>query len=335
MTISEFELIRRYFANSEYQFSRAGIELGIGDDGALLKIPADQLLVMSMDVLVDSIHFPPKADPRLIAQRSLAVNLSDMAAMAAEPLCFTLGLTLPEVNEKWLTEFSAGLLQMARQHNCPLVGGDTSRGPLQIAIQVQGLVAPDKVMRRSGAHPGDSIYVSGHLGDGAIALLSMNLPSSLGKEFAMEQKILSEADRSHFLAAYYQPEPRLELARALAGLATSGIDISDGLAGDLGHILQASAVGAVLQIEKLPFSDAAIRNMSASNRQLAALFGGDDYELCVTVAPALCAQAEAAASALGIPFTRIGEIVDGSGMQCVNLQGKLQEFHQNSFQHFR
>ncbi len=335
MTISEFELIRRYFANSEFQFSRSGVELGIGDDGALLKIPADRLLVMSMDVLVESIHFPQQADPRLIAQRSLAVNLSDMAAMAAEPLCFTLGLTLPEANEKWLAEFSAGLLQMARQHNCPLVGGDTSRGPLQIAIQVQGLVASDKVLRRSGARPGDSIYVSGHLGDGAIALLCMNLPSALGEEFAMEQQILSESDRSHFLAAYYQPEPRLELAQALAGLATSGIDISDGLAGDLGHILKASAVGAVLQLEKLPFSDAAMHSLSASNRQLAALFGGDDYELCVTVPPALSAQAEAAASAVGVPFTRIGEIVEGSGIRCVNPQGKLQDFHREAFQHFR
>lgn len=335
MTISEFELIRRYFADSDLQFSRSGVALGIGDDGALLEVPANRLLVMSMDVLVASIHFPQQADPRLIAQRALAVNLSDMAAMAAEPLCFTLGLTLPEADEKWLAGFSTGLLQMARQYNCPLVGGDTTRGPLQIAIQVQGLVAPEKVLRRSGALAGDSIYVSGFLGDGAIALLSMDLPAALGNEFVMEQKNLTEADRSHFHAAYYQPEPRIELARALAGLASSGIDISDGLAGDLRHILEASEVGAVLQVAQLPYSDAAIHCMSTANRQLAALFGGDDYELCVTVAPALCAEAEAAAAAVGVPFTRIGEIVAGSGMQCVNGQGKLQEFHREAFQHFR
>lgn len=335
MTYSEFEIIRRYFADSDLQFTRAGIILGIGDDGALLEVPANRLLVMSMDVLVASIHFPPAADPALIAQRALAVNLSDLAAMAAEPLCFTLGLTLPEANVDWLEGFSRGLLQLARQYNCPLVGGDISRGPLNIAIQVQGLVAPDRVLRRSGAKIGDKIYVSGYLGDGAIALLSLGLPTALGDGFTMAQKHCTADDRAYFHAAYFQPTPRIALAQALGSCASSGIDISDGLAGDLGHILEASAVGAVLHTASLPFSAAASRCMSASNRELAALFGGDDYELCVTVAPAQCAAAEAAAAASGVPFTRIGEIVAGTGLQCRDSAGNTRQFDQTAFQHFR
>lgn len=334
MTHSEFEIIRRYFADSDLQFSRAGITLGIGDDGALLDVPANRLLVMSMDVLVASIHFPPQADPALIAQRALAVNLSDMAAMAAEPLCFTLGLTLPEANADWLAGFSTGLLQLARQYNCPLVGGDISRGPLNIAIQVQGLVAQDKVLRRSGAKIGDRVYVSGYLGDGAIALLSLGLPTALGDGFTLQQEGCTPADHAHFHAAYYKPQPRIALAQALAGCASSGIDISDGLAGDLGHILQASAVGAVLHTANLPYSAAALQCVSAANRELAALYGGDDYELCVTVAPAQCAAAEAAAAAVGVPFTAIGEIVAGSGLRCIDGAGKTQKFDRTAFQHF-
>jgi len=189
MTISEFDIIRRYFAESGLQFERAGIALGIGDDAALLKLPSEEMLALSMDVLVEAIHFPVNAEPALIAQRALAVNLSDMAAMAAEPLCFTLGLTLPVANTEWLSEFSKGLLEMAQRYNCPLVGGDISRGPLNIAIQVHGLVSPERVLRRSGAAIGDQIYVSGCLGDGAIALASMGLPAHLGADFQLKPNL--------------------------------------------------------------------------------------------------------------------------------------------------
>lgn len=335
MPHSEFEIIGRYFADSGLQFPRAGITLGIGDDGALLNVPSDHLLVMSMDVLVESVHFPPNADPALLAQRALAVNLSDMAAMAAEPLCFSLGLTLPEANADWLAGFSTGLLQVARHYNCPLVGGDLSRGPLNIAIQVQGLVQPDKVMRRSGASIGDRIYVSGYMGDGAIALASMGLPTHLSDAFALLNRTCTPRQRAYFLAAYYQPEPRIALAQALAPFASSGIDISDGLAGDLGHILRASGVGAMLQTSSLPYSEAARHCMSAANCELAALYGGDDYELCVTVAPAQCAAAAAAAAAVGVPFTCVGEIIAGSALQCMNSDGKVREIGPAAFQHFQ
>lgn len=332
---SEFEIIRRYFAESGLQFPRAGITLGIGDDGALLDVPANRLLVMSMDVLVESVHFPLNADPKLLAQRALAVNLSDMAAMAAEPLCFTLGLTMPQADSDWLAGFSAGLLDLAQRYNCPLVGGDISRGPLNIAIQVQGLVAPDKVMRRTGAAVGDQIYVSGCLGDGAIALASMELPTQFGAAFRLEPGCATAAIQAHFRGAFYQPEPRIELALAIAHCVSSGIDISDGLAGDLGHLLRANAVGAVLDSASIPYSEAARTCMSDSNRQLAALFGGDDYELCVTVAPAHCAAAEAAAAATGIAFTRIGAIVSGSELTVRDRTGQAQLIDAAAFQHFR
>lgn len=335
MPQSEFEIIRRYFADSGLQFPRAGITLGIGDDAALLNVPSDHLLVMSMDVLVESVHFPPNADPALLAQRALAVNLSDMAAMAAEPLCFTLGLTLPQADAGWLAGFSAGLLKLARHYNCPLVGGDLARGRLNIAIQVQGLVQPDKVMRRSGANIGDRIYVSGYMGDGAIALASMGLPTHLGDAFALLNRECTPLQRAYFHAAYYQPEPHIALAQALAPFTNSGIDISDGLAGDLGHILRASGVGATLQTSALPYSEAARHCMSPRNCELAALYGGDDYELCVTVAPAQCAAAEAAAAAVGVPFTCIGEIVAGSSLQCIDGGGNSREIGRAAFQHFQ
>ncbi len=334
MIPSEFEIIRRYFAESGLQFPRAGVTLGIGDDGALLNVPADKLLVMSMDVLVEGIHFPPQADPALVAQRALAVNLSDLAAMAAEPFCFTLGLTLPAANNAWLSGFSSGLLQLARAFNCPLVGGDISRGPLNIAIQVQGLVEPDRVMRRSGAKVGDQIYVSGSLGDGAIALASLGLATQFGDSMQLQAGAATAQHLLYLHAAYYQPEPRIALAQALAPHVSSGIDISDGLAGDLGHILRANGVGGLLQLSALPFSDAARACMSASNCQRAALYGGDDYELCVTVAPAQCAAAEAAAAATGIAFTRIGVIVAGTALHGVDADGSTRAIEPGAFRHF-
>lgn len=333
--MSEFDIIRRYFAESGLQFERAGITLGIGDDAALLQPPPDSMLAISMDVLVESIHFPANAEPALIAQRALAVNLSDMAAMAAEPLCFTLGLTLPHADDDWLSDFSAGLLVLAQRYNCPLVGGDLSRGPFNIAIQVHGLVAPDRVMRRSGAGIGDQIYVSGCLGDGAIALASMGLPAQLGADFLLKPNTLDAAGQHYFKEAFYKPEPRIELARACAPYCSSGIDISDGLAGDLGHILRANGVGAVLNAAAIPYSSHAEHCMTAANRQLAAFYGGDDYELCVTVAPEHCAAVEVAASACDIRFTRIGEIVIGAELHCIDETGISQRVGRAAFEHFR
>lgn len=337
MVASEFDIIQRYFAESGLQFPRDGVNFGIGDDAAILQLPAHRLLVMSMDVLVETIHFPEHADPALIAQRALAVNLSDMAAMGAEPLCFTLGLTLPRADTDWLAGFSAGLLLPAQHFNCPLVGGDLSRGPLNIAIQVQGTVAPDKVIRRNGAAVGDQVYVTGNLGDGALALAAMGISASSGSVSTapVRDDAPLSAYTDYLQAAYYQPEPRIQLAQKLAPFVSSGIDISDGLAGDLGHVLRASNVGALLHAAHLPYSDAALACMSEANRQLAALYGGDDYELCVTVAPQNCAAAEAAARELGTEFTRIGEIVAEPGLRIINSSGEIATIQPAAYQHFK
>lgn len=334
MSHSEFDIIRRYFAQSGLAFPREGVANRIGDDAALLKIPDSDLLAMSMDLLVESVHFPAGADAAAVGYRALAVNLSDLAAMAATPLCFTLGLSLPRADEAWLAGFSAGLLELAQQFNCPLVGGDLVRGPLSIAIQVQGLVTPDRVLRREGARVGDDIYVSGTLGDAAIALVSFGLDAGLGSDFAFLPG-QPEADcETHFHAAYYRPQPRIDLARALAPFVTSGLDLSDGLAGDLGHLLAAGAVGARLETAALPLSGPAERAMSRGNGERAALYGGDDYELCVTVSPANRSAAEAAAAAVGVRFTRIGKIVADPGLQLVDGSGADRVVTGAAYQHF-
>lgn len=334
MSQSEFEIIRRYFAESGLAFERAGVELGIGDDAALLRVPQDKLLTMSVDVLVAGVHFPAQADPALVANRALAVNLSDLAAMAAQPFCFTLGLVLPMADEQWLQRFSQGLLQLAQQFNCPLVGGDTTRGPLTISIQVQGLCTPEQVVTRDGARPGDKLYVSGNLGDGAIALASLGLPTHLGESFNIDPAEQADSCRQYFEAAFYKPVPRLELAQRCAGLVNAGIDISDGLLGDLGHITAASGVGALLHTPLFPYSASALCCMTAENRLRAALFGGDDYELCLSVAPDNCDAFEKGAAETATSVRCVGEIIAGSGITCLDEHGSALSLDANSFDHF-
>ena len=335
MVHTEFEIIRRYFAESGLCFDKPGVELAIGDDGALLSLPPDRLLCMTMDVLAEGIHFPPAADPALVANRALAVNLSDLAAMGAEPFCFTLGLVMPHGDSDWLERFSAGLLALARRFQIPLVGGDTTKGPLSISIQAQGLLSPDAVIRRSGARPGDRIYVTGSVGDGAIALAAMGLETHLGESFQINRERLSPDCLGYFETAYYKPEPRVALAAACAPLVSSGIDISDGLYGDLGHILEVSGVGAVLQVDALPWSESARCCMSAGNRLRAALFGGDDYELCVTVAPQHCGEFERMAVNLDTRVSCIGTITEGGAIRCVNAAGDDIAIADHAYVHFQ
>lgn len=334
MSQSEFEIIQRYFVDSGLGFARTGVVLGIGDDAALLQLPPNRLLAISMDTLLAGVHFPATAEPALIARRALAVNLSDLAAMAATPLCFTLGLVLPESNGAWLQGFSEGLLDLARKYECPLVGGDTTHGELSITIQVQGTVDADRVLRRDGAEVGDRIYVSGFLGDGAIALASLGLDSHLGRNFALNKSQPSASCFEYFKQAYYQPKPRLELAQACASIMSSGIDISDGLYGDLKHIVTASGKGAQLRVNLFPYSDAAIACMSADNRMQAALYGGDDYELCFTVPPKSCQALEQAALALNTKVTCIGEVIRGSEIICIDASGSELAVSTKSYDHF-
>lgn len=331
---SEFELIHRFFATPKLSFSREGIDLGIGDDAALIEIPPNKYLAMSMDVLISGIHFPEDADPSLIANRALAVNLSDLAAMAAEPYCFTLGLVLPQSDEKWLADFASGLGQLASQYNCPLVGGDTSSGPMSISIQVQGLVDRDRAARRSGADVGDRIYVTGTLGDGAIALLALGLDSHLGSNFSLAVNEPSAACLQFFEDAYFKPQPQIEFASRAGKIFSSCIDISDGLQGDLQHILDESEVAGNIKLDAMPYSKSAMCCVSPENSLLAALFGGDDYELCFTVAEKDCAELESIAKEVGVRVTCIGDINAGEGIEYLGADGAPVKLKPQAFQHF-
>jgi len=257
MAQQEFEIIENYFKNSGLCFETAGVDVGIGDDCAVLSLDPQQQLAVSMDLLQEGVHFPESAIPELIAQRALAVNLSDLAAMGAEPLCFTLGLSLPEADETWLEAFSRGLLKSAKQYNCPLVGGDLIRGNLHLAIQVHGQFPIGQGLLRTGARPGDLIYVTGSLGDGAAALALLGSFSGFiyqgnGKsannektdkkpdQEIIDKTSLSLSQRDYLINAFYCPVPRIEAGIALRGIASSAIDVSDGLLSDVGQLIRAS-----------------------------------------------------------------------------------------------
>ncbi len=319
--LTESETVRRLLAGPGPAFPRDGVRLGAGDDAAALAVPAGRLLCVSADTLVEGVHFPAGTEPEQVGRRALAVNLSDLAAMGASPLCFTLSLTLPAADRDWLDGFSRGLAAPAREHDCPLVGGDTNAGPLSVTIQVHGLVAEDAMIRRNGAKPGDRIYVSGCLGDGAVALAVLGCGTHLGAAFEVDAKALDAAQRGYLERAFYRPTPRIALGRACGALVSAGIDVSDGLDGDLGHILKASGVGAAVRLEALPRSAAAARCAGPEAWRLAALFGGDDYELCLTVPPERCGELEALASELDTPLRAIGEIAAGRGVRYLGADG--------------
>lgn len=332
---TEFDLIRRHFAESSLQFSRDEIVLGIGDDAALVDCPLDKLLCIATDVLVEGTHFPSAAPPELIAHKALAVNLSDMAAMGASPFCFTLGLTLPHVEEEWIALFSKGLLSLAQEFSCPLLGGDTTRGPLAVAITVHGLADKFKQIRRRGAKVGDHIFVTGTLGDSAIALPVMGLPSHLGDNFHIEMKNISEESRCYFEEAYFRPVPRVGFGHASAEYVSSGIDLSDGLLGDLKHIISGSDVGARIEIDRLPFSAAAKSCASQNTLREAALFGGDDYELCFTAAPHQRDKLESLAKKFNIVISHIGEVIAGDAILLFDDGGTELKFDHHAYEHFR
>ena len=332
MSYSEFQLIRRFFVDQGLGFERQGVVLGIGDDAAIVQPPAGMALALSLDTLVAGIHFSEDAAPEQIANRALAVNLSDLAAMAAEPLCFTLGLTLPTSDDRWLQRFSAGLLPLAREFNCSLVGGDTTRGPLAITVQVHGFGAADSLLRRSTAQPGDCLCVTGTLGDAAAALLALDTQSHLGKGFRFEHEP-TPAERDYFVARYFAPTPRVNFSRSNAAMINACIDISDGLIGDLGHLLEASGAGAELDVALLPYSAAVKRTLSREHAEQAALAGGDDYELCFTVPVSQLASVQAQGAALGVNVTQIGQVSDKPGLRLTR-DGRRIDSAGESYQHF-
>lgn len=294
--LSEFSLIDRYFARRARTSRTARAALGIGDDCALLEPQAGAMLAISTDMLVEGRHFLADVDPNALGHKALAVNLSDLAAMGAKPQSFTLALALPQAREEWLAAFSEGMFELAERFECELVGGDTTGGPLNICITVIGEVPPQLALRRDAAQPGDDIWISGTLGDARAGL------GVLRNEWTVDPD-----DAATFCRALERPEPRVALGLALRGHARAALDISDGLAGDLLHILERSRVNAVVDVDAIPRS-AALRRLPSEVQRRCTLAGGDDYELCFTAPAHARADVEAAGKSVSLPVTRIGTI---------------------------
>ncbi len=320
MALSEFELIKQYFTEPGQTSVNNDVVQGIGDDCAIIKPRPDCELVVSVDTLVADVHFPASANPYDIACRALAVNVSDLAAMGASPGWFTLALTLPEPNPDWLAFFSKGLFDSAKQHGLALVGGDTTRGPLAITLQVLGYVPVGQALRRNGANVGDNIYVTGFLGM-AGAWLELT-----GQQQKRQDKQLYE----HF----YRPPSRLALGKALTGIASAAIDISDGLLADLQHILEQSRVGAEVLLEQIPCSARVAELLGEARAQALALSAGDDYELCFCAPGNLTDTIEALARDHDLAITCIGRICSGENLVLLDADRQPVSVDRKGYQHF-
>ena len=329
MLMGEFELIQRFFTRPT---PRA--VLGVGDDCALLQPAPGMQMAISTDMLVAGRHFFADTDPRRLGHKALAVNLSDLAACGARPLAFTLALALPTADAAWLAPFAEGLLSLADEQGCELVGGDTTQGPLNICITVFGEVPSGQALLRSGARAGDDIYVSGSLGDARLALEALQGHIQLPDDLLAQVRLRLE-----------RPTPRVALGMALRGVASAAADISDGLSGDLGHILQRSGVGATLDTSIATYliakrscltgaTDIFCPNASGPTALQYVLAGGDDYELVFCAAPAQRAAVVAAAQASGTPVTRIGHIDREPGLRLVDAHGAAVAHTFASFDHF-
>jgi thiamine-monophosphate kinase len=318
--MSEFDLIARYFTRPAAPGGRA--VLGIGDDCALLAPTPGMQMAISSDMLVEGRHFFPDADPSALGHKCMAVNLSDLAAMGAQPLAFTLALALPAAQDAWLAPFSAGLLALADRHGCELIGGDTTKGPLTICITVFGEIPAGGALRRDAAQVGDDIWISGALGDARLALAGYR-----------NEITLAEADQRLAGERMHRPTPRVALGLALRGIARAAIDISDGLGGDLGHILERSGVGATLGVDALPAGPVLQRQARALQRRFA-LAGGDDYELCFTAASDRRDAVLRAAAASGVDVTRVGVIEHAPGLRLRAADGSALDLSFPSFDHF-
>lgn len=313
--MGEFELIRTLFRPLAESTWRDGVRLGPGDDCAIQKIPPGQELVFSIDTLVAGVHFPVGYEPNRLGWRALAVATSDLAAMGADPVCYTLALTLPDADETWARSLCDGLREASLAFGIALAGGDITRGPLTLSLQVHGTVPEGKAIGRHGAKPGDLVAVSGPLGGAAAAL------NWLGEESP-------PASAQGFLARYHRPVPRCDLGRRLRSVASAAIDISDGLVADLGHVLEASGVGARLEQDRIP------RTFGAAQATLEqALYGGDDYELCVTLPPAILQRLP---DGVADELTVIGEVCRGEGLRLMLVNGVIEEIPGAAgYDHFR
>jgi len=319
MLETEFDIIHHYFTRQPCR--RDDVLTGIGDDAAVLKVPPERELVVCMDTLIEGVHFPMGTPAAAVGHKALAVNLSDLAAMGAEPSWATLSLTLPEPDSTWLEDFAKGFFALASRHGMQLIGGDTTHGPLAVTVQAHGYVPPGQALMRAGAKPGDRIYVTGTLGDAALAL---RLPGN------------AQADLRRRLE---YPEPRLDAGILLRGLASAAIDISDGLLADLDHLLETKGLGASLKIEELPLSAAFSAAWPRFAKQGATYYeiplsGGDDYELCFTVPERHSAEVERQLGSLSCGCTRIGLIEERPGIRCLLRDGGSYQPAATGYRHF-
>lgn len=314
---SEFDLIKRWLTRPS---RRSDVALGVGDDAALLQVPPGDQLVLAVDTLVAGVHFPHETSAEAIGHKALAVNLSDLAAMGAGPAWATLALTLPEADDAWLEAFARGFFRLADAYDVSLVGGDTTRGPLCVTVQVCGRVPAGQALRRTGARPGDAVFVTGTLGD-----------AGLGLAWVQGRAELAAAEGEAMRMRLDRPVPRVEAGLALRGLATAMIDVSDGLAADLGHVLEASGVGATVEVDALPLS-APVRTRTDA-RELA-LASGDDYELLFTAPPGREAELRGHPALSGPGCTRIGRIEAAPGLRLVDADGRAYEGARRGYDHF-
>jgi thiamine-monophosphate kinase len=325
--LTEFELIDRFFRRPESSTGNArGIVLGIGDDAALLAPTPGNQLAASVDMLVSGRHFFASVEPEALGHKALAVNLSDMAAMGATPRWALLAGALPDADAQWLKGFSRGFFALASAHGVDLVGGDTTRGPLNLCVTLLGEVPAGKALLRSGALAGDSIWLSGALGDASLALAHH------------AGRIVLTADEADACwNALLRPAPRVALGIRLRGLASAAIDVSDGLVGDLGHVLEASKVGAVLELAAIPRSKALDRQLASSAHDIALqclLAGGDDYELCFTAAPLHDRRVVALAIELGLELRRVGTVAAEPGLVVQDSSGRPLAPLPQAYDHF-
>ena len=329
--MDEFALIRQYFQPLQRDGSNYGVSVGIGDDCAVLNLPPGQQLVVSIDTLVEGTHFLPDTPAEQLAWRLLGASVSDLAAMGATPAWLTLALTLPDADEAWIRDFSAALSDATQQYGIQLVGGDTTRGHLTLTAQVHGFVETGCALLRRGAKSGDLICVTGTLGDSRAGLESLLSQSFANTTFS--NSLPSDVDIVYLRQRFYRPSPRISTGKLIAPFASACIDISDGLLGDLSHILEQSSVGAQINPTALPLSDALQAFTAEDEAQKWALTGGEDFELCFTVPPERWGNLQVQLQHHAVPVTAIGAICDKPGLQLFKA-GEWHTVEAEGYKHF-
>ncbi len=315
MTTNEFDIIDRYF--KRLQSDSDSVVIGPGDDCAVLSVPAGEELCVSTDTLIEGVHFPVNSAPEVVIDRTMAANLSDLAAMGAAPFSFVLAITMPSADELWLEGCSAALAENIRKYGIPLVGGNLSKGSLSLTVTVMGTVPDGQAVTRSGASAGDEVYVTGSLGDAAMGL-----------------ELLRSGKEGFLVQRYCSPTPRLEAGMALRGIASSMIDISDGLLAEIGHICEYHSLGAEIIVDTLPISDDLLSAAGEESATRLALHAGDDYELCFTAPADKCDEINAVSDLLDLPITRIGVITDVSGIRARRADGSPVPYFVSGYEHF-